>query len=106
MAAPLVHLHDQAIEAPLQWAPVLAMLIRNHARDLHPSDYMSWLQAASKHSLEDGHEPASVLWKLRYLHELALAWPAALTLPETDTDTNGVDLSQVEGCWKVQLLTY
>lgn len=103
VAPPLQRLHEQAMQAPLQYAPVLAMLIRNHQHHIPHSAYTGWLQAVHKHSFEDGSEPAGTLWQLRYLHELALAWPAALAAPEADADSAvDVSLSQLGSWWKVQ----
>ena len=35
VTSPLERLHEQATESPLQWAPVLAMLIHNHRHHTH-----------------------------------------------------------------------
>ena len=93
------------MESPLQWAPVLAMLIHNHRHHISHMIYTDWLQAVHSHSLQDESEPAAILWLLRYLHELALAWPAALTAAEDDSDAaGGISIAQLEACWKVQTL--
>lgn len=101
---PFERLHEQATEAPLQWAPVLAMLICNHCHHIPHTAYTGWLQALHTCSFEDAVEPAATLWLLRYLHELAVAWPAALTAAEEGPDASAADIStsQLEGHWKVQ----
>lgn len=101
---PFVRLHEQATEAPLQWAPVLAMLIHNHCHHIPHSAYTHWLQALHSHRFEDAPEPAATLWLLRYVHELAVAWPAALTAAEDSFDAaSGDDTSTrlLESHWKV-----
>lgn len=91
------------MELPLQWAPVLVMLVHNHRHHIPQSAYTDWLQAVHSHSFEGDPEPAATFWLLRYLHELALAWPAALTAAEDDSHAAGdVSIAQLEGCWKVQ----
>lgn len=101
---PFERLHEQATQAPLQWAPVLAMLICNHCHHIPYTAYTGWLQALHTCTFEDAVEPAATLWLLRYLHELALAWPAALTAAEEAPDATAADIStsQLERHWKVQ----
>ncbi len=82
------------------------MLLRNHAHQLPHSAHVAWLQAASKHKFEDSAEPAALLWKLRFLQELAVAWPAALTSVEADQSTTDVNLGHLEASWKVQSLCH
>lgn len=101
MASPLAGLHEKAQEAPLQWTPLLAMLVRNHSHHLPHSAYTSWLQAASLDSFEDGTEPALLLWKLRFLQELALAWPAAVTAVDPDQGGGCMAAAHAEAAWKV-----
>lgn len=97
-------LHEQAIEAPLQWAPVPAMLICNHCHHIPHTAYTGWLQALQTCTFEDAVEPGVTLWLLRYLHELAVAWPAGLTAAEEGPDATAADIStgQLERHWKVQ----
>ena len=99
--SPLARLHDRAVEAPLQWGPVLVTLIQNASHHLPHSAYTKWLQAASKDTFEDGAEPGTLLWKLRLLHQLVVAWPAALTAVEVDQNTTSIDVAQLEAAWKV-----
>ena len=101
---PFEHLHEQATESPLQWAPVLACLIHNHRHHIPYSAYTGWLQGLHTCSFEDVSEPAATLWLLRYLTELAVAWPAALIVAEEGPDTAVADIStrQLESHWKVQ----
>ena len=102
VATPHQQLHDLAVDAPLQWAPVLAMFIHNHQNHIPNTAYADWLQAAQGHVFEDVPEPAATLWLLRCLHEQAQAWPAALTAAEEDCDRAGeTSASQLESCWKV-----
>jgi len=100
-ASRLAGLHDRVVEAPLQWAPVLIMLIQNASHHLPHPAYTNWLQAASKDTFEDGAEPGILLWRLRLLHQLAVAWPAALTASEVDQNTTSIDVAQLESAWKV-----
>ena len=100
-ASRLARLHDRVVEAPLQWAPVLIVLIQNPSHHLPHPAYTNWLQAASKDTFEDGAEPGILLWKLRLLHQLAVAWPAALTAVEVDQNTTSIDVAQLESAWKV-----
>lgn len=104
---PLERLQEQATEAPLQWAPVLAMLLHNHRHNIPHSAYTAWLLAMSTYSFEDAPEPAATLWLLRYMYELAAAWPAALTAAEEGPDAAGTDIStsQLESRWKVHTST-
>lgn len=97
----LARLHDRYAEAPLQWAPLLIVLLQNPSHHLPHSAYTNWLQAASQDTFEDGAEPGILLWKLRLLHQLALAWPAALTAVEVDQNTTSIDVAQLESAWKV-----
>ena len=101
---PFERLHEQATESPLQWAPVLAMLVHNHRHHIPYTAYTGWLQALHTYSFEDVSEPAATLWLLRYLNELAVAWPAALTAAEIGPDAAVADIStrQLESHWKVQ----
>ena len=101
---PFERLHEQASESPLQWAPVLAMLIHNHRHHIPYTAYAGWLQALHTCSFEDASEPAATPWLLRYLNELAVAWPAALTAAEEGPDAALADISvrQLESQWKVQ----
>lgn len=103
---PLVCLHEQATDAPVQWAPVLSMLIHNHCHHIPHSAFTHWLQALHSHRFEDAPEPAATLWLLRYVYQLALAWPAALTAAEDSSDAAGDDTSirLLESHWKVQNL--
>ncbi|KAL0026395.1 hypothetical protein WJX79_005738 [Trebouxia sp. C0005] len=61
----LARLHDRYAEAPLQWAPLLIVLLQNPSHHLPHSAYTNWLQAASQDTFEDGAEPASMSpsWK-------------------------------------------
>lgn len=106
MTPPFERQQEQATEAPLQWAPVLAMLIHNHCYHIPHSAYRHWLQALHSHRFEDASEPAATMWLLRCLHELAVAWPAALTAAEDSSDAAGADTSTslLESQWKVQSL--
>ncbi|KAL3152001.1 hypothetical protein ABBQ32_001121 [Trebouxia sp. C0010 RCD-2024] len=99
---PLVCLHEQATDAPVQWAPVLSMLIHNHCHHIPHSAFTHWLQALHSHRFEDAPEPAATLWLLRYVYQLALAWPAALTAAEDSSDAAGDDTSirLLESHWK------
>ena len=101
---PFERLHEQATESPLQWAPVLAMLVHNHRNHIPYTAYTCWLQALHTYRFEDVSEPAATLWLLRYLNELAVAWPAALTAEEIGPDAAVADIStrQLESQWKVQ----
>lgn len=101
---PFERLHEQATESPMQWAPVLAMLVHNHRYHIPYTAYTGWLQALHTYSFEDVSEPAATLWLLRYLNELAVAWPAALTAAEIGPDAAVADIStrQLESHWKVQ----
>ena len=100
-ASRLARLYDRVVEAPLQWAPVLIMLIQNASHHLPHSAYTTWLQAASKDTFEDGAEPGILLWKLRLLHQLAVSCPAALTAVEADQNATSIDVAQLESAWKV-----
>ena len=101
---PFERLHEQAIESPLQWAPVLALLIHNHRNHIPHTAYTGWLQALQTCSFEDASEPAATLWLLRYLNELAVAWPAALSASEEGSDAAVAEIGnrQLESHWKVQ----
>ena len=103
---PFERLHEQATEAPLQWAPVLAMLIQNHGYHIPHSVYRHWLQALHSYNFEDAPEPAATLWLLRNVHELAVAWPAALTAAQDSLDATGdhTSTSLLGSHWKVQTL--
>lgn len=44
VASPVAALQERALAAPAAWAPLAALLVRDHARRIPDATYAAWLQ--------------------------------------------------------------
>ncbi|KAK9825683.1 hypothetical protein WJX81_003257 [Elliptochloris bilobata] len=99
VATPAAALQEQALAAPAAWAPLAALLVRDHARRIPDATYAAWLQALAPALAApgsplapaapgDANAEADAMWALRYIAQLAAAWPAGL-LQDSATQRGG-----------------